>query len=128
MIGMTSLSALLSPMYSASVELSAISVWSWEPQNNGHPQYFTTNPCRDLAVLESVAAIDGSQLPLQSLSTYISNVALLSGFMINPWDRVPYKYRPSHLIACPCSTLGSALNRAHWCTAYAMSGRVLFSR
>ena len=116
MRGMTLQRTLDSPMYSLSVVLSAISVWSWEAHAMGIPRYVMTYPCLDLAVSLSCSAIVASQLPAKSASTYTMNG---SSFIVAcmPLVRVPCRYLPSHFIACVCSVLGFSQNRAHWWVA-----------
>ena len=69
----------------------------------------------------------GIQLPLKSASAHTFKESSV-GRMQTPLSRVTRKCRPSHFTASPCSFLGSKLNLAHWCVAYAMSGREHFSR
>ena len=45
-----------------------------------------------------------------------------------PLSLAPDKYLIMHSMASACSILESEFNLAHWCTAYATSGRVDFSR
>ena len=121
MIGIASRNAYDKPVYSLSVLLRAISVWSCDRQVIGHLAYVITYPCHDLAVSGSEDASFESQFPAKSASTYTSIPLLGDGRMIVPLSRVPLRYLPSHLMALPCSTFGSVVNRAHWCTMYTMS-------
>ena len=104
------------PIYSASVVDRAMIAWSCEAHKMGIPQNISTYPCLDCAVLGSIPAISGSQLPAKSASTYKSREHPL-GLRISPLSCVPLRYFPIYFTACLCSIFGSAANLAHWCTA-----------
>ena len=70
MILMVLQSAWLSAMYSLSVEMMDIYVWSCDFHITEHPKYDTTNTERERSVSESSLASSGNLLPLKSTSVH----------------------------------------------------------
>ena len=127
MIVMVLCSALMITMYSLSLEMRDISVWSCDFHITGHPKYDTTKPERERAISESYLASSGNQLPPKSASDH--KLMLLSqGLIYMTIFSVALKYLPILLTASPCDFLGSLENCAHWCTMYEMSGWLIFSK
>ena len=87
-----------------------------------------TYPDLDFAVLGSNSAVSLIQLPEKSASAQTSKDLFLLGLMIIPCCCVPFKYLPRYMTASIWDSFGSEQNIAHWCTAYAMLGLVLFSK
>ena len=114
--------------YSASVVLRQQRVCSRDAHVMGQSAKVMIKPVRDLAVLASCGAVARFQLPAKSASAQTSIDFSLFGSKIMPLSLVPFKYLQSHSIASPCDRRGSSENLAIWCTWYAMSGLVLFSR
>ena len=73
MMGMTCLVASEMPIYSLSVELSAISVCNLDTQHNGMPAYVMMYPYLDLAALLSSSGAPLYHAPAKSASTYTLN-------------------------------------------------------
>ena len=117
-IGIASRSAYDRPIYSLSVDDSAISVCSWDFHMIGHPAYIITYPCLERAVSGSFPAMSMSQFPAKSASTNTSNDRSNCGRRWIPLSFVPLRYLAIQRTAFPCSVFGSEQNRAHWGTAY----------
>jgi hypothetical protein len=81
-IGSRSLQHWLSAMYSASVELSAISVCSFLDQCKGTPTKTMINPVRDKHESRRCAN-SWCHTPSKSLSQYASSERFLFGFMMS---------------------------------------------
>ena len=73
MMGMTCLVASEIPMYSLSIELSAISVCNLETQHNGMPAYMMMYPYLDLAALWSSSGAPLCHAPAKLASKYTLN-------------------------------------------------------
>ena len=115
-IGITSRSACERAMYSASVELRAISVWSLDAQMMGHPAYRIMYPLLDFAVVGSISAFVFVHSPACEASAQHSN-DVDAGVKIKPLSGVPRRYLPIRFTASPCDFFGVAQNLAHWWTA-----------
>ena len=127
MIVMVLCSALMITMYSLSLEMRDISVWSCDFHITGHPKYDTTKPERERAISESYLASSGNQLPLKSESTH-KLTFMSQGKIYTPILWVPLKQRPILWTARPCGFIGFLESRTNWCTVYDMYGQVLFSK
>ena len=125
--GIASLTAYDNPVYSASVVLSEISVWSWDFDTIGQPAYIMMYPCLDRTESTSLSYFL-CQFPQKLLSTNTSNDLVRSGLKMRPLLGVPSKYRPIHQTASPCSLRGSVDYCAHWRIVYASSDRDPFLR
>lgn len=86
-----SLRALDREIYSASVVLMAVSVYSLDCHITGHPAYIITNPVLDLAVLGSSSAVLAFHKPQKSASVCTSNWCLV-GLIVIPSPAVLIKY------------------------------------
>ena len=115
-------------MYSALVVDRVISVYILDAHTIGLPSYVITYPVLDFAVELSSWTSSLSQSPENEASAQHSNCAFLSGLKVKPLSLVPTRHCPIFLTVSPCGLSGLTENRAHWCTASAMSGLVDFSK
>jgi hypothetical protein len=83
-------------MYSISVEVNDISVWSLDAHSNKHPEYLMTYPVRDLAVNGSFFAVGLIQLPAKLASTKHSRPVSV-GWNCTPLSMVPVKHLPINI-------------------------------
>jgi hypothetical protein len=126
-IGSRALQHWLSAMYSASVELSAISVCSLLNQCMGTPARTMMNHVRDKHA-SRICANYWCLTPSKLLLQYASSERFLFGFMMIGLSIVHCKYYMIPLTAFSCSAFGSFENRAHWWNANDMSGREFCAR
>jgi hypothetical protein len=112
-IGSRALQHWLIAMYSASVELSAISVCILLNQCIGTPAKTMIKPVRDNHESRRCAN-SWCHTPAKSLLQYASSERFLFGFMISGLSIVHCKYYMMPLTAFSCSAFGSFDNRAHW--------------
>ena len=94
----------------------------------GHPCNDMTYPDLLFAVLASFSAESLFYSPEDDASTYTSNDLSSFGLRMIPRSLVPFRYFTMFLTASPWDSLGFDEKRAHWCTAYAISGINPFSR
>ena len=97
-------SSWLSEMYSLSVKLRYISVWSCEFCLTGHPKYDTKNPKQYCAVYESSIVSSGNQLPLKPVSDH-TLMSLLQGQIYLSSFSVHFRYYSILLTVSPCGFL-----------------------
>ena len=115
-IGITSCNACDRAMYSASVELRVILVWSFDAQMMGHPPNRITYPLLDFAIVVLMSAfILAHSLACDASAQHLNDVVV--GDRINPLFDVPKRYLPIHFTASPCDFFGAAQNLVHWWTA-----------
>ena len=112
MIGMASLYAYGSPVYSASMVERATSVANLLFHTTGHPLYQMMKPYREQAVSLSCVSL-GSQLPAKSESTKTSSPRSGLGLNVIPLSLVPLRYQASQRTASACSFFGLEEKRAH---------------
>ena len=115
-MGITSHNACDRAMYSASVELRAISVWSFDAQMRGHPAYRIMYPLHDLAIVALMSAFVLAHSLACDASAQHSNGDFV-GDRIKPSSDVPRRYLPICFTTSPCDFFGAAQNLAHWWTA-----------
>jgi len=87
-------------IYSASVKLRVISVWSFEVQRRGHPAYRIVKLLLDLAVVASMSAFALAHSPACDASAQHLNDAFM-GESISPLSIVPKRYLPIRFTASP---------------------------
>ena len=104
----------------ASIVLNAVLVCIFDP-------LVSTYNVLDFAVALSTWAMSGSQLP-QTSASHHSSRDVSFGHSTMPLSLVFIKYLPILKIACLFIACGLAINLAHWCTVYVMSGLVDSSR
>ena len=126
MIEIVLCSSLLSSIHLPLVEMRDIYVWSRNFHINRHHKYDTKNTERERDVSELSVTSSGNQSPLNSASAHTVKL-LPHGWMYMPIFSVPFKYLNILLTSSPYYFIWSLVNLMHWCTAYAMSGQVLFS-
>ena len=102
-----------SPGNSDSALDSANCICSLDCQQIGMPACLTRNPCLDLVVSGSSAAINFSQLLQKSASMEHSKLLSSFGLTISPLSLVLSRYQPIFLMASPWEHLGNDMNCAH---------------
>ena len=123
-VGQTSLSAVLSAIYSALAVDRAIMVCNLLNQYTVHPVYIVTKLVHDNTFSALWTSVQ-SWLPANSEFTKHSNPLTLTGLKHKRNFDVPLQYFLMYLIAHSSRNLGWLQSRAHWYTAYAISGLVL---
>ena len=122
----TSCNACERQMHSALQLLSTIYNCSFDAHSIGQPLIVITYPdCKFCAWIQ----LSNIPYPVSQkicIIPYFKWYAL--GLMIIHFWHIPFKYLPKYITALMWASFGLAQKRTDWCTEYAMSGLVLFSK